>query len=167
MKNIYIDLANLFAEHKVKGVEIDFEKFYIFLKNKYKADNIYIFTGYLQKYDELYKTNESFGFKYIFKDALYNKDENKIKANCDVDIAINGTVDTIENNLELSLLISSDGDFASLIKFWKVRGVKVKILSPADPDRCSYLLKKDNNSVAYMYQILNKIIKIKEVENES
>jgi uncharacterized LabA/DUF88 family protein len=159
MKNIYIDMANMAAEYKNKNIEIDFSRLFIFLKNKYKSDNIYIFTGYMEKYKYLYDQNISIGFNYIFKDAVFNKDENKIKANCDVDIAINGTIDTVEKNLSEAILISSDGDFASLVKFWKDRGVQVKILSPVDPNRCSYLLKKDNNSVSYMFQILSKIVK--------
>lgn len=132
----------------------------MFLKNKYKPDNVIIFTGYLEKYKYVYEQNKKIGYTYIFKEAVFNKEENKIKANCDVDISIKGVLDKLENNLEKSLLVTSDGDFASLVKFWKDRKVKVKIFSPAESSRCSYLLKKDNNSVVYMSQVLNKIIKI-------
>ncbi len=159
MKKVYIDLANLTIETKKKNEEIDFRKLYVWLKEKYKTESILIFTGFLEKYNNLYEENKEIGYEYIFKEAVFNKEESKIKANCDVDISIHGTLDTIENQLLESILITSDGDFASLVKFWKERNVKVKIISPANPDRCSYLLKKDNNSVTYIKQVLEIIKK--------
>ena len=159
MKNIYIDMANLSAECKLKSYNIDYEKFFVWFSDKYKYDNIFLFTGFLEKYTHTYEVNKIIGYKYFFKEAVFNKDENKIKANCDVDIAIHGTIDTIENNLNEAILVTSDGDFASLVKFWKERSVKVRIISPADGERCSYLLKKDNNSVTYLSQIIDKITK--------
>ncbi len=165
MKKVYIDLANLTIETKKRNEEIDFHKFYIWLKGKYKPENIFIFTGFLEKYNSIYEENKKIGYKYIFKEAIFNKEEAKIKANCDVDISIKGTVDTIENNLSEAILITSDGDFASLVKFWKERGVLVKIISPSDPNRCSYLLKKDNNSVTYIKQVIS-LIRKEELKNE-
>jgi uncharacterized LabA/DUF88 family protein len=164
MKNIYTDMANLSAECKYKKISIDMDALYTYLSEKYKADNLYIFTGYLSKYDGKYKANEALGFKYIFKEALFNKDENKIKANCDIDIGIKGTVDTIESELREASLITSDGDYVSLVRFWIDRGVRVRLISPADADRCSYLLKKTNISITFMTQIQNKFINEKALD---
>ena len=164
--NIYIDMANLYAECRRKDIVLNFESMFNWLKDKYKSDHIYIFTGYLEKYVNHYYANEAIGYKYVFKEAVFNIDENKIKANCDVDIAIHGTLDTIENNLKKALLISSDGDFLSLLKFWISREVKVAILSPADPNKCSYLLKKDNIPITYLKQVIDRFTNEKALDED-
>lgn len=164
--NIYIDMANLYSECKRKDIVLNFESMFIWLKDKYKSDNIYIFTGYLRKYADQYYLNEIIGYKYVFKEAVFNHDENKIKANCDVDIAICGTIDTLEQNLKNAVLISSDGDFLSLIKFWTSRDVNVAILSPADPDVCSYLLKRCNMPITYLKQVLDRFTNEKALDED-
>ncbi len=158
-------MANLAAECKSKDISINMEYFYIWLCDKYKPDDIYLFIGYLEKYKDEYKENEVIGYKYIFKEAVYNKDEKKIKANCDVDIAIHGTLDKTEKDLEFAVLVTSDGDFASLVKFWQSREVIVRIVSPADPSRCSYLLKRIA-PVTYLIQIVGKIINEKALNED-
>ena len=79
-------MANLYSECKSKGVSLNMRSMFKWLVDKYEADLVYIFTGYLAKHEKQYQFNESIGFVYIFKDAIFNKDEKKIKANCDVDI---------------------------------------------------------------------------------
>ncbi len=166
MKKVYIDLANLVIETTKKNNEIDFQRLYIWLKERYKADAIFIFTGFLERYISVYEKNKIIGYGYIFKEAVFNKDESKVKANCDVDIAIHGVLDVFEYDLSEAVIITSDGDFASLVCFWKSKNVKVRIISPADPERCSYLLKKDNNSVTYIKQVISMIEKRVTVTNE-
>ena len=158
-------MANLSAECRFKNISINMQSLYVWLHDKYKANSVYICTGYLEKYKEEYEQNKYIGYTYIFKEAVYNKDEQKIKANCDVDIAIHGTVHTLEDNLHTAILISSDGDFASLIKFWQERGVIAKVISPAEPDRCSYLLKK-NAPVTYLGQVLHRFINEKALNED-
>ena len=161
MRNIYIDSANLFAECKSKDIALDMKRFYVWLSDKYKPDNIFIFTGFLEKYKTDYLKNQEIGYSYIFKEAIYNNDEKKIKANCDVDITIQAVLDVIKNDLLFSVLITSDGDFASLVKFMQSHNVEIRVVSPSDPHRCSYLLKRIV-PVTYLYQIKNKIV----LENE-
>ena len=153
MKNVYIDLANFIIESKKNNLKINFKKFFIYLQNKFKPDNIYLFTGYIKENENIYNENKNIGYKYIFKDIILNKDENKIKANCDVDISVKGVRDLFESDLKESILISSDGDFLGLINFWKEKKVEIMIISPANPNKCSYLLKKDNNKIIFLNQI--------------
>lgn len=159
-------MANLSIESRKKNIIVDMVLLYKWLIDKYHADDVYIFTGYLMKYTDRYNANQEIGYKYIFKDVIFNRDENKIKANCDVDIAVNGTLDTVENNLCRAILVTSDGDFLSLIKFWLTRSVIVSIISPADPDKCSYLLKKDNIPITYLRQIVARITNEKALDED-
>lgn len=156
-------MANLSAEIKKKEINFDMKSFYIWLHDRYEPDHVYIFTGFLEKYIQEYEANKLFGYEYIFKEAVYNKDEQKIKANCDVDIAIQGTCNTLQDKLHLAVLVTSDGDFASLIKFWHQYNIKTYVISPAEPDRCSYLLKRIT-AVIFMNQVIQRFIK--NVDNE-
>ncbi|MES2623050.1 MAG: NYN domain-containing protein [Patescibacteria group bacterium] len=158
MIKVYIDMANLMSECRVKNIIIDMNSFYVWINDVYKATDVTIFTGYLSKYASEYRLNKKIGYTYIFKEAVFNKDESKIKANCDVDIAIEGAIDCVENYLDMAVLISSDGDFLSLIKFWQSRNIKVRLISPADPNKCSYLLKRINIPTTYLSQVVEKFI---------
>ena len=147
-------MANLQADCKKNNLEINFERFFVYLSERFTPDNIYIFTGYISRFETDYRAMEEIGYKYIFKEAIINKDENKIKANCDVEIALNGTLDTCEKGLNYAVIISSDGDFSSLVKFWLARKIKVTIISPSSRKECSYLLRKLNTSIIYLDQII-------------
>ena len=140
--------------------------FFVWLSDTHNTSNICIFTGYLRKYEQEYKANKEIGYSYVFKDAVYNKEKAKIKANCDVDIAIDGTMDGIENNLEKAILITSDGDFLSLIRFWQSRNIQVKLLSPADAEKCSYLLKKINIPTTFLNQVMKKFTNEKALDED-
>ena len=159
-------MANLYSECRSKDLDLNMDSMFKWLTDKYCTKEVYVFTGYLAKYENQYQINEEIGYKYIFKEALFNKDENKIKANCDVDIAIKGVTDTVEDNLFRAVLITSDGDFLSLINFWKNRNVDVRIISPANPEKCSYLLKKDNTPIIYLRQVINRFINEKALDED-
>ncbi len=148
-------MANLSAECRSRKINFDMYSFFVWLSDKYKPNHIYIFTGYLEKYANEYENNKTIGYQYIFKEAVYNKDEQKIKANCDVDIAIQGTFDATQNNLEKAILVTSDGDFASLVKFWQEHGVSTLVVSPASGRECSYLLRRIT-TVIFLSQIIDK-----------
>ncbi len=152
---VYVDFANLMARCKQDSVNIDFKKFYIFLSERYNTKNIILFSGYFKEKQNEYNINLSIGYIYSFKDIIYNKEESKIKANCDVDITIKCMQDIYDEKPDQAVLISSDGDFAGLIKLWQSKNIKVTVISPATPDRCSYLLKKTNAPIVYLRQIID------------
>ncbi len=159
-------MANLNHACRMKGIILNMEALYTWFKHRFNAQIIYIFTGYLQNYEQEYLLNKQLGYVYIFKEAVFNIDEGKIKANCDVDIAIQGIADIFEINLSSAVLVSSDGDFLSLIRFWQSRNILVRLLSPADSEKCSYLLKKINIPITYMNQVMNKFINEKALDED-
>ena len=42
----------------------------------------------------------------------------------------------------------------------------MSILSPADPEKCSYLLKKDNTPITYLRQIIEKFVNEKALDED-
>jgi hypothetical protein len=87
-------------------------------------------------------------------------------ANCDVEMAIRGTVDCIENSLTKAILISSDGDFSSPVMFWLKRGLEIKLISPADAKKCSYLLRKIGVPITYLSQVISRFTNEKALDED-
>jgi len=72
MEKIYafIDSQNLNLSVLDQGWRLDFEKLYLFLKYKYRAEKIYLFIGHLKENQTLYNRLEKIGFTIIFKPVL-------------------------------------------------------------------------------------------------
>lgn len=149
-KNIaYIDGANLHRGISGFGWELDYARFRIWLAEKYGVKTAYLFIGLIPKYKELYKYLQESGFTIVFKEVIYDG-EGKAKGNCDADLVLQVVSDAYENKFEKAVLVSSDGDYYSLVKFLKERDKLRIILSPHTKDLCSILLKRTNAPIAYL-----------------
>ena len=131
----YIDGANLHNGIIGFGWKLDYARFRVWLTEKYKIKNAYIFIGLIPRYKELYKYLQESGFTLVFKEVVYDGD-GKPKGNCDADLVLQAARDAYENKFEKAIIISSDGDYASLVKFLKERGKLKTILSPHTKDLC-------------------------------
>ena len=147
----YIDGANLYNGIAGFGWKLDYARFRVWLSEKYKVKTAYFFIGIglIPKYKELYKYLQESGFTLVFKEVVYDGD-GKPKGNCDADLVLQTACDAYENKFEKAIIVSSDGDYASLVKFLKKRGKLKTILSPHTKDLCSILLKRINISIAYL-----------------
>ena len=94
---VYIDGNNLYKNIK-KYFEwsLDYEKFYIFLTEKHKANEIYLFIGYIEQNKALYKYLSSIGYALVFKETIPDEQGN-IKGNCDGDMILHIVRDYYEN----------------------------------------------------------------------
>lgn len=145
----YIDGANLHNGIKQFDWNFDYKRFRIWLKEKYHVKTVYLFMGSLKKYADLYKELQSYGYVLIFKKVTFNSN-GKVKGNCDADIVVKVMQDAYENSFEKAILVSSDGDYAPLIKFLVSKGKFGSIVSPYGTDKCSILLKRLNVKIAYL-----------------
>ena len=145
----YIDGANLYKGIKSLDWDMDYRRFRVWLSEKYKVRSAYLFIGLIPKYKELYKYLQESGFTLIFKEVVYDGD-GKPKGNCDTDLVLQATCDAYENKFEKAIIVSSDGDYASLIKFLKERRKLKAILSPHTQNLCSILLKRTGVPIAYL-----------------
>ena len=103
----------------------------------------------IPKYKELYKYLQECRFTLIFKEVIYDGD-GKPKGNCDADLVLQATRDAYENKFNMAVIVSSDGDYAGLVKFLKERGKLRVILSPHTKEKCSILLKRTDAPIAYL-----------------
>ena len=57
-------------------------------------------------------------------------------------------VDYYEKKFDQAVIVSSDGDYAGLVKFLREKGVLDSVISPSN--KCSYLLRKLNIPLIYL-----------------
>ena len=148
----YIDGANLYLGIKSLGWELDYRRFRVWLSEKYGVQKAYLFLGLIPKYGDLYKHLQECGFVLVFKEVIYDNN-GKPKGNCDADLVLQAIRDAYESRGDRVILVSSDGDYACLIKFLKERGKMRVILSPHTKDKCSILLKRTNASITYLNDV--------------
>jgi uncharacterized LabA/DUF88 family protein len=145
----YIDGANL--HNGIRGLDwqFDYARFRVWLRDKYHVDRAYLFLGMIPKYNEMYKKRQEEGYTLVFKEVIYDR-EGKPKGNCDADLVVAAMRDAYERKFDQAILISSDGDYAPLVKFLLERNGIRTIISPSEAKRCSVLLKRTGVKISYI-----------------
>lgn len=145
----YIDGANLHRGVASLGWQLDYERFRVWLSEKYKIKTAYLFIGMIPKYADLYKRLQQWGYTLVFKEVVYDK-EGKPKGNCDADLVLQAVCDVYEQKCEHAFIVTSDGDYASLVKFLLQKQKLLVVLSPREGEKCSILLKRTGARIAYL-----------------
>jgi hypothetical protein len=85
----------------------------------------------------------------VFKEVVYDNNK-KPKGNCDADLVLQVTRDSYENKFTQAIIVSSDGDYAGLIKFLIEINKLRTIISPSLKEKCSILLKRTDAPIVYL-----------------
>ena len=67
---VFIDSQNLNLSIRNCGWKLDFKRFYIYLKDKYKINKAFLFIGYVAGNESLYTFLQEAGYIVIFKPTL-------------------------------------------------------------------------------------------------
>lgn len=145
----YIDGANLHKGIENLGWSLDYKRLRVWLSEKYHVEHVYLFLGLVPKYKDMYTKLQEDGYTLIFKEVTYDN-TGKVKGNCDADIVVRVMRDTYENIFEKAILVSSDGDYASLVSFLIEKQKLEVILSPSNAKKCSILLKRTGAKIVYL-----------------
>lgn len=145
----YIDGANLHVSARNLGWQLDYARFRVWLTEKYGIKKAYLFIGLIPKYKDLYTKLQEQGYTLIFKEVIYDN-VGKAKGNCDADLVLKCVEDLYEKSFDKAILVSSDGDYASLVKFLDRKKRFHTLLSPSLEKHCSVLLKRTGVSIAYI-----------------
>ena len=145
----YIDGANLYKGVESAGWGLDYRRFRVWLSEKYGVEKAYIFLGLIPRYKELYKYLQEARFVLVFKEVVYN-DQGEPKGNCDADLVLQTVCDAYEDRFDKAVIVSSDGDYASLIKFLQSKKKLSTILSTHPKEKCSILLKRTGAKISYI-----------------
>jgi len=143
----FIDGANLDKGIKGQGWKLDYRRFRIWLTQKYSVKKAYLFIGLIAKHKDMYTYLQDVGYTLVFKDTTFDGNGN-VKGNCDADLVLWTVREAYENTYEKAVLVSSDGDYASLVKFLIEKGKIRTILSPND--KCSFLLRRTNAPIVFL-----------------
>ncbi len=152
----FIDSQNLNLGVQSLGWKLDFKKFRIYLREKYGVSVAYLFLGYIPEYQDLYFALQKNGYILKFKPVLPHQD-GQHKGNVDADLVLQTVVDFYENNFDKAIIITSDGDFYSLVKFLYDRRRLEAVISPYIKT-CSVLLKKTaKEKIIFMWNLRMKL----------
>ncbi len=133
----FIDSQNLNLGIQELGWKLDFRRFRIYLKEKYKVEKAYLFIGYVAEHSNMYRALQEYGYIVVFKPIIRNND-GEIKGNVDADLVLRAMIDF--DNYDKAIIVTSDGDFYCLAAYLREERKLEKVLSP-HIKTCSVLLK--------------------------
>ncbi len=152
----YIDGANLHKGIESEEWKLDYRKFRSWIRQKFSVTEALLFIGMMPKNASLYTSLQNIGYKLVFKEVVYDS-EGKAKGNCDADLVLRAARDHFEHGVKSVIIVSSDGDYSPLVKFWQEKEVRCVIVSPAPIKRCSILLKRTNAPIVYLDDMKRKL----------
>ncbi|PIS39081.1 MAG: hypothetical protein COT34_00300 [Candidatus Nealsonbacteria bacterium CG08_land_8_20_14_0_20_43_11] len=150
----FIDSQNLNLGIESLGWKLDFKRFRVYLKEKYKVSTAYLFIGYVTANQNLYSFLQKAGYVLIFKPTLPDRD-GEVKGNVDADLVLQAMIDFPK--YDQAIIVSSDGDFYSLVKYLYERKKLCFVMSPY-VKTCSVLLKKSaKEKIIFMDNLRHKL----------
>lgn len=133
----FIDSQNLNLSIRSLGWVLDFQRFRVHLNEKYGVSKAFLFIGFVDGNNDLYKSLQDAGFICIFKPTLKYKD-GTTKGNCDAELVLQAMIEY--PNYDKAIIVTGDGDFHCLVKYL-VGKSKLKAIMIPNQFKFSALLK--------------------------
>ncbi len=146
----FIDSQNLNLGTQKAGWKLDWQKFLKFLQTEHNVKTAYLFIGYMQEYEEMYKTLHDLGYLIVLKPTVdvsgpdpkphLRKDKDKqnlkvvepqkptIKGNVDAELVLYAMKDMPKYNK--AIIVSGDGDFYCLAEYLAEKKKLKHIMTP-------------------------------------
>lgn len=136
----FIDSQNLNLGIKSQGWTLDYRKFRLYLKNKYKVEKAYLFIGFVPGNEDLYSSLQSMGYEMVFKPTIAYDTGGKTshKGNVDAELVLYAAAETFDM-YHKAIIVSGDGDFLCLVKYLQNHNKLLHVMTPNH--RFSKLLK--------------------------
>jgi uncharacterized LabA/DUF88 family protein len=155
-KKIYafIDSSNVYLSLLLdQDWKLDWRRFRKYLTDKYQVTKAFLFIGYLRKNKGLYKSLKQDGYKVIFKKAMILPN-GEIKGNVDADLVLYAT--THLANYEKAIIVTGDGDYASLIETLENNNKLLRLIIP-NREKYSFLLTKGSPKMTFLSDLREKL----------
>ncbi len=110
----FIDSQNLNLSIRDLGWVLDFRRFRKYLSDKYGVAKAFLFIGFVEGNNDLYKSLQDAGYICIFKPTLKYKD-GTTKGNCDAELVLQAMIEF--KNYDKAVVVTGDGDFYCLAKY--------------------------------------------------
>lgn len=155
----FIDSQNLNPGTLSQGWKLDFARFYIYLKDKYKVKKAFLFIGFIPKNKEFYSYLEKAGYTIIYKPVVESKlAKKKTKGNVDAELVLHAMIEYPK--YQKAIIVSGDGDFHCLIEYLEKNHKLAKIIVPNR--MYSSLLRKFRSYIVHAGDFKNKVKKERE-----
>ena len=152
----FIDSQNVNYGFKYLKKDLDWKRFRIYLTEKYKVSKAFLFIGYVENNTELYNYLYRCGYELVFKPITTFGE--KIKGNRDADLVLKCVLE--KDSFDRAIIVTSDGDFYSLVKYLYESNKLLCVLSPYFKT-CSKLLKKEVKEKIFFLNNIEKVCKSK------
>ena len=123
----FIDAQNVHLGIKSLGWRLDWGRFRVYLADKYKVTEAYLFIGYVSNNQKLYTHLQKSGFIIIFKPLVFNAD-GTVKGNVDAELVLHTMIQFKYFNK--AIIISGDGDFYCLVEYLVSKNKLLLLLAP-------------------------------------
>lgn len=127
----FIDAQNLYLGTKYDGWLVDHQRFTIYLRDKYKCDEIYMFIGNIRdEHSRMYTELQKVGYILVFREHA-NSSVSEKKGNIDTDLIFELMRQYAETPPERKfVLVSGDGDYYKAVRHLVEKKRLIKILLP-------------------------------------
>ncbi len=127
----FIDAQNLHLGTLTEDWKIDFKRFRIYLRDKFKVEEAYFFLGFVDdEHQKMYRKIQKAGFILEFRDHNSNMIWKK-KWNVDVDIVFEVMHRLLEeDDFDKIVLVTGDWDYIKLVRYLIEKDRFKKILFP-------------------------------------
>ncbi len=150
----FIDSQNVHLSTKRYEMRIDWYKFRVYLKEHYSVTFAYVFIGYIEGNNDLYKKLQEAGFVCVFKPVLKYKG-GVLKGNVDAELVLHTMIQY--KKFDKAVLVTGDGDFHCLIQYL-INNNKLKTVLVPDRYRYSALIKMSaGKNISFMNDLGPKI----------
>lgn len=152
----FIDGQNLHLGTAEAKWSVDYKKFRIYLRDKYKVQEAFYFFGYISEdQQELYNNLQRAGFIVIFKEHK-EAFTGKKKGNVDTDVVFEMMKAIIDEKFNKIILVSGDGDYKKVVDYLIKKDKFEKILFPNMKFASSLYKKLTNKFFAYLEEAATK-----------
>jgi uncharacterized LabA/DUF88 family protein len=148
----FIDSQNLNLGIQGLGWKLDFKRFRVYLKDKYKVTKAFLFIGYIEKNQKMYDSLEKYGYILVFKPTIIAKHE--IKGNVDAELVLHSMIEY--KNYNKVIIVSGDGDFHCLVEYLDKQNKLERVIVP-NRKKYSQLLSKFMKYLDFMNDKQSKL----------
>lgn len=153
----FVDSQNLNLGVRSQGWVLDFKRFRIYLRDKYKVEKAFLFIGYFPGNEALYTYLQEAGYICVFKPTLLIKNNDgsiRVKGNVDAELVLHTMIQY--PNYNKAIIVSGDGDFHCLIEYLENKSKLGRIIIP-NRSAYSQLLWKFREYMDYMDNLKIKL----------
>lgn len=160
----FIDSQNLNLGVRSQGWTLDFARFRVFLKDKYKVEKAYLFIWFIEDNQLLYTYLQKSGYICIFKPTLRTNQHKKItvKGNVDAELVLHTMIEY--PNYNKAIIVSGDGDFYCLVEHLEGKNKLLKVIVPNR--KYSSLLKRFRSYIVHVGDFKAKVEKSTKKEGD-